>query len=238
MSIEPHKNDSLLRIGQFYDSVYYRNARADTNVSRHLRSLVSRLAIRKGDRVLDVGCGTGQWLIAVRKCGAYPYGVDLSSKAISICKTIIPDGVFHAGPAETLPFENETFDVVSCLGSLEHFVDPVLALKEMARVAKKDATFLILVPNAGFLTRRLGLYGGTNQVDAKEDVRSIQEWRALFEMAGLEVKRMWKDLHVLSWHWILTGRWYAVPVRAVQALALSTWPLKWQYQIYFRCSKR
>ena len=91
---------------------------------------------------------------------------------------------------------------------------------------------MILVPNKDFLTRRLGLYAGTRQVDAKEVVRTLEEWRALFEQAGLKVEARWKDLHVLSWRWISLGRWYRVPLRFAQAIMLAVWPLRWQYQVY------
>jgi hypothetical protein len=105
----------------------------------------------------------------------------------------------------------------------------------MVRVAKPDATFVLLVPNKDFLTRRLGLYSGTYQVDAKEEVRTLSEWQRLFNEAGLVVEERWRDLHVLSWSWIASGAWYAIPLRAFQALALALWPVQWQYQVYHRC---
>ena len=89
----------------------------------------------------------------------------------------MPDGDFHAIPAEKLPFADASFDLVSCLGSLEHFVEPVVSLREMARVARGDAQFLILVPNADFLTRKLKLFGGTNQKDAKEALTGMEGLR-------------------------------------------------------------
>jgi hypothetical protein len=107
----------------------------------------------------------------------------------------------------------------------------------MARVAKKDARFVILVPNADFLTRKLKLFGGTNQKDAKEVVRTLEEWESLFEQAGLRVSRKWKDLHVLSWNWIGMNGWLRAPFRAMQALLLLIWPLRWQYQVYHLCEK-
>jgi len=88
---------------------------------------------------------------------------------------------------------------------------------------------------AGFLTRRLGLYGGTQQVMAKEDVYELAEWNRLFEAAGLRVIERWRDLHPLSWSWIARGSRLGWPVRAAQALALAAWPLGWQYQVYHYC---
>jgi SAM-dependent methyltransferase len=119
---------------------------------------------------------------------------------------------------------------------LEHFINPNKALNEMIRVAKKDAVFLILVPNKDFLTRKIGLFYGTNQVDAKEDVKTLDEWGELFKASGLTVKERWKDLHVLSWEWISSSQWYAIPIRAIQAISLVFWPLSWQYQVYHLCT--
>lgn len=230
--------EDLQNIRTFYDSVYYRSAGPCAQTPRHLLRLASRLEIRKNQRVLDVACGTGQFLKAASEFGAIPHGVDLSGRAISICRSMMPEGMFHAQAAETLPFDDHQFDLVSCLGALEHFVDARSALGEMIRVAKADGRFLFLVPNADFLTRRLGLYSGTHQADVKEEVLTLDEWAQLFRDCGLEVRDRWRDLHVLSWPWI-SSRWQLwILLRAAQAAALAIWPLKWQYQVYHLCALR
>lgn len=229
-------DDKLSRIREFYDSNYWRSASIYAGLPRHLERLASRLDVSSGETVLDVACGVGQWLWACDRRGALPYGVDLSEKAIDVCRSVMPHGKFHVQAAESLPFEDDSFDLVSCLGSLEHFVDPASALREMRRVAKPDARVLLLVPNSDFLTRRLGLYGGTNQVVAREEVRPLGEWSRLFEACGLHVEERWRDLHVFSWHWIRARGPLGVPLRAAQALALAAWPLKWQYQVYHLCT--
>lgn len=226
---------NLEEMKSFYDGVYYADADKPLQGNAHLARLSTRIEITADEKVLDVACGLGEWLHACHKIGAQVAGVDLAERAIEYCDKHMPNGEFHAGPAEKLPFPDNTFDVVSCLGSLEHFVEPVVALKEMARVARQDARILILVPNADFLTRKIGLFGGTNQKDAKEVVRTLAEWEALFRAANLSVTDRWKDLHVLSWRWISLNGWLAVPLRALQALLLPVWPLRWQYQVYFLC---
>lgn len=228
----------LQDIRSFYDSIYYQSANPYAKTSKHLLRLAARLAIGPDQRVLDVGCGTGQWLKAASEFGAVPYGIDLSEKAIGVCRSMMPAGTFHAQAAEALPFDDCQFDLVSCLGALEHFVDARSALREMMRVAKHDARFLFLVPNADFLTRRIGLYAGTHQVDAKEDVLSLNEWAQLFEGCGIEVRDRWRDLHVLSWSWISSRGPLSIPLRAAQAAALAVWPLTWQYQVYHLCALR
>jgi SAM-dependent methyltransferase len=230
--------NELRGIRSFYDSIYYRSAGPYAKPSRHLLRLAARLEIGPHQRVLDVGCGTGQWLKAASEFGAVPCGIDLSEKAIGVCRSMMPGGTFHAQAAETLPFDDRQFDMVSCLGALEHFVDARSALNEMIRVAKADGRFLFLVPNADFLTRRLGLYSGTHQADVKEEVLTLDEWAQLFRDCGLEVRDRWRDLHVLSWPWISSRGPLWILLRAAQAAVLAIWPLKWQYQVYHLCALR
>ncbi|MBA6411547.1 class I SAM-dependent methyltransferase [Parahaliea sp. F7430] len=226
------------KIKEFYDTVYYKTPPKIVTPSYHHRRLTKKLKINKNSNVLDVACGTGAFLAACQEKGARISGVDLSDVAISTCRLALPSGSFHSCAAESLPFKDNHFNLVTCLGSLEHFIDPLAALKEMQRVATEDALFVILVPNKDFLTRKFGLYKGTHQVDAKEDVKSLAEWDALFEESGLEVNELWKDLHVLSWQWISNAGISKTPIRILQALALTVWPMKWQYQVYHSATKK
>ncbi len=225
-------NTELEAMRSFYDDVYYADTNKPLQGSAHLQKLARKLSVGADDAVLDIACGLGEWLHVCATAGARVHGVDLSERAIEYCSKNMPDGEFHALPAEDLPFDDGKFDLLTCLGSLEHFVEPVVALREMARVAKPDAKFLILVPNADFLTRKLRLFTGTKQKDAREVVRTLEEWDKLFNQAGLRVTQKWRDLHVLSRSWIMMNGWLRAPVRALQATALLFWPLRWQYQVY------
>lgn len=231
------RDEELARIKQFYDEEYYGTLMRDSGLPWHYSVIASRLGNLDGKRVLDVACGIGDWLSMLASRGCEVHGVDLSERAIEVCRRRFPQGNFLAGPAEMLPFADGSFDLVSCLGSLEHFIEPELALREMLRVAKPDAKFLLLVPNAGFLPRRVGLYGGTHQVKVREIVRGLDEWARLFESSGLVIEKRWRDLHVLSLEWINLGGWKQWPVRLIQALALPLWPMSWQYQVYHVCRR-
>lgn len=222
-------------ISKFYDDVYYRHVISRKRPEFHLRRLARRFEPWAGRRILDVACGPGSWLQAVAARGALIAGIDISQVALDVCRSALPQAELYCGAAERLPFLDRQFDFVSCLGALEHFVDPEASLQEIIRVAKPDARFLLLVPNAGFLPSRFGLYSGTLQASLKEEARSLVEWQQLFESAGLRVEACWKDLHILSIAWIFRRRYYGWPLRAVQALALPFWPLSWQYQVYYLC---
>jgi SAM-dependent methyltransferase len=234
----PNGNGAYTQVREYYDRIYYRYASPEHGVPAHYRRLAKRLAPWHRKRLLDVGCGTGIWLRAATGFGAIPAGVDISAVALEVCKQQLREAELHCGPAEILPFSAGQFDFVSCLGSLEHFLEPERALREMVRVARPNAEFLLLVPNAGFLPRRFGLYPGTEQAAVREDVRTVREWQELFESVGLCIQKRWKDLHVLSMSWITVGSWYRWPIRAAQALVLPLWPLSWQYQIYYHCRLR
>lgn len=225
-------------VQRYYDTEYYRDARLTGRPPWHMRRIANRLGLSPGQQVLDVACGTGAWLFELRGRGAKVAGVELSPAAAELCRQAMPDADVRVAPAEHLPFADASFDLVSCLGSLEHFLDQPAALREMLRVARPGAQFLILVPNAGFLTRRLGVYGGTQQVAIRETVRALSEWQQMFESVGLTVKARWKDLHMLNRGWLFQGRAIRMPLRWLQALALPLWPLAWQYQVYFLCERR
>lgn len=230
-------NEQFSRIKQFYDDEYYGSSAHERELPWHYRVVANRLGNLDGLKVLDVACGVGDWLALLKSRGCEVHGIDISERAIERCKQRFPGGDFHLGPAEDLPFADGSFDLVTCLGSLEHFVQPERALREMLRVARPAARFLLLVPNAGFLPRRLGLYGGTHQVKVREVVRSLDEWRDLFLGAGLSIDERWRDLHVLSSDWIGLGGWRGWIPRALQAVMLPVWPLAWQYQVYHLCHR-
>jgi len=223
------------RIRRYYDQVYHAGAVSTVKIARHHRQLAARLGPWDGRRILDIACGSGMWLRAVAALGAKPTGVDISKVALDVCRKELPDAALHCGPAEKLPFGDAQFDFISCLGALEHFLDPEGALREMIRVARPEARFLLLVPNADFPPLRMGIYGGTAQSSVREEVRSLDGWQDLFESVGFRVVRRWRDLHVLSLSWVTQGPWLLWPARLGLALVLPIWPLRWQYQVYHYC---
>jgi len=94
-------------------------------------------------RILDVGCGTGGNLEMLEKFGAAE-GVDVSDDALEFCKS--KGLTVHKGLAESLPFADETFDVVTALDVVEHLDDDIAGLSEMFRVLKTGGVTLIFVP--------------------------------------------------------------------------------------------
>lgn len=230
----PEDQPSYREVADFYNNEYH-SVVGHEGSTHDYADLLKRLEPGKDDFVLDIACGTAGWLSVVNRVSANIFGSDISGIALRTAKDRLPSAGLCLSLGEQLPFAERRFDIVTCLGSLEHFLDQKKALDEMVRVARPGAKVVILVPNSGFLTYRLGLYKGTDQTKVRETLRSIEEWKTLFRQSGLEPVDTWADLHVVNWGWISMRGWLSVPLRALQALMLLVWPLGWQYQVYFLC---
>ena len=117
-----------------------RRAILESFLERIVESLNPNL---QSPKILDVGCGTGANLEMLKNFGEAE-GVDVSSDALEFCRA---KGLkVHKGLAEELPFEDESFEVVTALDVVEHLDDDIAGLKEMFRVLKTDGKTLIFVP--------------------------------------------------------------------------------------------
>lgn len=100
-------------------------------------------AVAGGFRILDVGCGTGANIEMLSQYGEAE-GVDVSDDALEFCRR---KGLqVQKGLAETLPYDDESFDLTTALDVVEHLDDDVAGLKEMFRVTKSGGYSLIFVP--------------------------------------------------------------------------------------------
>ena len=78
------------------------------------------------ERYLDVGCGDGRWTADVhRQLGTRQEttGVDISERALAFARLISPELTFEHSPAEALPFDDDSFDLVTAIEVLEHLPD-------------------------------------------------------------------------------------------------------------------
>jgi SAM-dependent methyltransferase len=115
----------------------------DTVVGRETFNLQTALTlrllkVRRGERVLDVGCGSGRHLEAFRNAGLDVTGLDPSPSMLKLARNRLGDraGLFP-GQAEDLPFEDNEFDLVTLITCLEFVDDPEEALAEAFRVARR-----------------------------------------------------------------------------------------------------
>jgi ubiquinone/menaquinone biosynthesis C-methylase UbiE len=96
-------------------------------------------------KALDVGCGIGQYVMASKILGFDVVGLDISKEAVRIAKennlNVIREDM------RKLPFKDNSFDIAIAGGSLEHFPETEVALREIARVLKPRGIFIGNVPN-------------------------------------------------------------------------------------------
>jgi SAM-dependent methyltransferase len=93
-----------------------------------------------GRDVLELGCGGGQWSVALARRGARPVGLDIAERQLDHARAnVAAAGVnlpLVAGDAEALPFGDASFDVVMSDHGALSFADPSRALPEVARVLR------------------------------------------------------------------------------------------------------
>jgi SAM-dependent methyltransferase len=104
-----------------------------------------RVELRPGQTALDIGCGAGAFVRLLTERGARAYGIDASDALIELARERVPDADLRVGDMEALPYEDDTFDLVTGFTSFFFANDFVAALREAGRVAKPEAPVVIQV---------------------------------------------------------------------------------------------
>ena len=113
--------------------------------SRLVAYLGNRFAIPQGSKLLDVGCGRGDFLEAFQALGMDCHGVDQCESGIEKLRHL---KVHRADIlSEAVPFPDGTFDVVYHKSVMEHFDSPDRLMRETLRVLKPGGRVIILVPD-------------------------------------------------------------------------------------------
>jgi ubiquinone/menaquinone biosynthesis C-methylase UbiE len=124
-------------------------------------ALISMIDIEEDLTFLDIGCGTGWAVGQVAQTAAYTgtfYGVDLSQGMIDKARmNFNAYGNFHfiRANAESIPLDDNTFNIIICTNSFHHYLHPHKAMKEMSRLLKPGGKIYILDPTADTLLIRL-----------------------------------------------------------------------------------
>jgi 2-polyprenyl-3-methyl-5-hydroxy-6-metoxy-1,4-benzoquinol methylase len=116
----------------------------------------------EGKRVLEVSCGRGGFSHLLAAKGAIMFGADFSEAALRIAQSrTAADGVngkavrLAQADAHNLPYADESFDVIISCETIEHLLDPLAAVKEMARVCRAGGLLYLTTPN---YFNAMGLY--------------------------------------------------------------------------------
>jgi 2-polyprenyl-3-methyl-5-hydroxy-6-metoxy-1,4-benzoquinol methylase len=103
--------------------------------------------------LLDVGCGSGEWLVTMRELGWRVEGVDFDSHAVSVARQNGLDA--SMGSVEQQQFPANRFDAVTLNHVIEHVPDPVLTLTECCRILRPGGRLVLCTPNGSSLGHHL-----------------------------------------------------------------------------------
>jgi SAM-dependent methyltransferase len=106
---------------------------------------LSHVALEPGDRVLDVGCGTGVFLRMCADRGVDVAGIDAAEGLLEIAHARVPHADLRHGDMQALPFPDDAFELVTGFTSFFFADDIVAALREAGRVARPGAPVVIQV---------------------------------------------------------------------------------------------
>jgi len=130
----------------YVEVVYNQEDRPLTDYPMKLSSyLFNRYKLNQDKKLLDLGCGRGEFLKGFINCGLEGYGVDQSDSAKEFC----PEAKLKraALDREPIPFEDNYFDVVFSKSVIEHFHNPEILVEEIYRVLKPGGVVITMCPD-------------------------------------------------------------------------------------------
>lgn len=127
-----------------WDEEYLHGTHWEGKVSKHIGKFLKYL--KKGDKILDAGCGTGRNSIYLKERGYDVVGTDLSKVAISRARKAAKDLKiqYKVDSVEKSSFPDRSFDKIFC-GQVLHAVDFEEAVRELYRILKPDGILFIVM---------------------------------------------------------------------------------------------
>ncbi|HTP23036.1 MAG TPA: class I SAM-dependent methyltransferase [Solirubrobacteraceae bacterium] len=117
----------------------------EPQMSALFEDAIRRTGVDLGSTVLDVGCGPGGFCRLAVEAGATVTGIDASQALVEISRERVPSGRFDVGDMQFLPYEDDSFEVVTGFNSFQYAADRVAALREARRVARPGGIVHVVV---------------------------------------------------------------------------------------------
>lgn len=119
------------------------------------KDVAQRLKNIEYQSLLDIGCGTGYLIDLLQKQKNALYcGLDLSPEMLKMARKKLPESVYLTeGSSDKLPYEDNSFDIVTCIQSFHHYPNPEKAMAEAYRVLKKGGLYILSDTGYGGILR-------------------------------------------------------------------------------------
>jgi SAM-dependent methyltransferase len=163
-------------------------------------ALVDRIGVRSGDRALDVGCGPGAALAALAaSLGAERVaGVDPSAPFVAMARSRVPGADIRVAAAEALPFEDESFDIVTSQLVVNFMRDARLGVAEMRRVGRRCVASCVWDYAGGMRMLRV-FWDAAVELDARApDEGRVMRWCSPGELEELWTRSGLRAIDIVS----------------------------------------
>jgi len=107
-------------------------------------AVLHRMNVGPDTAHLDAGCGSGMAASMAGALGARVHGIDASEALLAIAAERCPDGEFHQTDLEEIPFDDNSFDLVTGFNAFQYAGNPRAALQEAGRVCRPDGNIVIV----------------------------------------------------------------------------------------------
>lgn len=163
------------------------------------------LHFREKGRLLDIGCGNGQFLARMRDLGWEVMGIEPDPEAVRIAREHFGLEVIQ-GTVEEVKLPEQSFDVITMNHVVEHLLEPVVVLTKLRRLLKPGGKFIIVTPNAASLGRRFFKRNWLHWDPPRHIfIFSPRSLQSCAERAGLRVRRLWTSSKSARRMWMMSG---------------------------------
>jgi SAM-dependent methyltransferase len=164
------------------------------------------------DRFLDAGCGDGRFLGALdAELPEQVVGVDIAQRILETARVRLPRAQLRQANLESMPFEDDAFDLILSSQVIEHVLDAPAAMRELHRILRPGGHLVISTDNAAnrvsqvlnaprtALTRGLRLSGRRGRIESPATAYTSESFQLLLASSGFFVERLETFRFHLMW---------------------------------------
>ncbi len=141
------------------------------------RKAVSIIKIRNNSKILDAGCGTGNFLKILEdsKKNLNLYGIDISKKMLKIAKGKLKKSKLEIKSVEKIGFEDNSFDYVFSVDAFHHYSKQDLAMKKFNKILKNNGCLAVIDLSFGLFLNKIfqKIEPGNNKMYSPEEMRHL-----------------------------------------------------------------